>query len=438
MKHAPTSHKPSQSKHAQESHYYYLSDHGEVIYAPTGSPTGPAGQEPVGQDPRTRRSADSLDDTRLYGPCAPSGSAERASSVPFCRRPSFASSGSGSSIGGSSTSGSSIKNEGEHRAVSPDTYETVERPRLGLPKDWIIYALSKSHSSKDEDKDALHKPPASPPTSPPPPSSPSSPSSTKHGFFEGLHHLHLPFTSRDKTVSDTGIIDPKRIDYSKPLAFELSTEYASPAPSYRSERSFDSSPPPPYPGSPSINLVPEAEQSAHVPPLDPTTTPEHKSCTTNPHADTSKTHQPTPPTTHDPLKEKPKLAHTRALPREFTEQELLEIRRKTRHCIRVVTRSSIGLTATLALSSVAPQLLIAAAVNAYCLGRGAHQLHRQLQFLRVNELNVRKRDGAFLYTPPFSFPSPPLPVLFSPIPRPIYLQTCNLTCLTLPPPNQSS
>ncbi|KAG9893006.1 hypothetical protein KCU94_g13238, partial [Aureobasidium melanogenum] len=67
------------------------------------------------------------------------------------------------------------------------------------------------------------------------------------------------------------------------------------------------------------------------------------------------------------LRKKPKLKHVRPLPRDFTANELKEIRRKTRHRIRVVTRNSLGLTVNLGLASVAPQMLIAAAINGFCL-----------------------------------------------------------------------
>jgi flavin-binding protein dodecin len=94
------------------------------------------------------------------------------------------------------------------------------------------------------------------------------------------------------------------------------------------------------------------------------------------------------------LLKKPKLKPSRPLPREFSEQELREIRRRTRHRIRVVTRNSLGLTVGLCLSCVAPQMLIAAAINGFCLGRGAHKLRQHLHFLEQNELKVQKRDVA--------------------------------------------
>ncbi|KAG9732039.1 hypothetical protein KCU96_g19585, partial [Aureobasidium melanogenum] len=81
------------------------------------------------------------------------------------------------------------------------------------------------------------------------------------------------------------------------------------------------------------------------------------------------------------LRKKPKLKHVRPLPRDFTANELKEIRRKTRHRIRVVTRNSLGLTVNLGLASVAPQMLIAAAINGFCLGIGAYKLHQHLRFL---------------------------------------------------------
>lgn len=81
------------------------------------------------------------------------------------------------------------------------------------------------------------------------------------------------------------------------------------------------------------------------------------------------------------LLKKPKLKRARPVPRDFTANELKEIRRKTRHRIRVVTRNSIGLTVNLGLASVAPQMLIAAAINGFCLGIGAYRLHQHLRFL---------------------------------------------------------
>lgn len=78
---------------------------------------------------------------------------------------------------------------------------------------------------------------------------------------------------------------------------------------------------------------------------------------------------------------KPKLKRVPPLPRDFTANELKEIRRKTRHRIRVVTRNSLGLAVNLGLASVAPQMLIAAAINGFCLGIGAYRLHQHLRFL---------------------------------------------------------
>ncbi|KAL1303606.1 hypothetical protein AAFC00_006970 [Neodothiora populina] len=44
------------------------------------------------------------------------------------------------------------------------------------------------------------------------------------------------------------------------------------------------------------------------------------------------------------------------------------------------------------MSTVAPQLLIAAAMNAYCLECGTVELRNQLRFLKNNELEVNKKD----------------------------------------------
>ncbi|KAI4717484.1 hypothetical protein E4T48_06278 [Aureobasidium sp. EXF-10727] len=92
------------------------------------------------------------------------------------------------------------------------------------------------------------------------------------------------------------------------------------------------------------------------------------------------------------LLKKPKLKRHRPLPREFDKFELKELRRKTRHRIRVVTRNSLGLIVNLGLASVAPQMLIGAAINGFCLGVGAYKLHKHLRFLAWNELKVQKRD----------------------------------------------
>ena len=79
-------------------------------------------------------------------------------------------------------------------------------------------------------------------------------------------------------------------------------------------------------------------------------------------------------------------------PTLLTESDLYDLRRATRHNIRVVTRNSLGLVTTTALSGVAPQLLIAASINAFCLSRGAQHLHEHRQKLHTQGLRIRKRD----------------------------------------------
>ena len=76
----------------------------------------------------------------------------------------------------------------------------------------------------------------------------------------------------------------------------------------------------------------------------------------------------------------------------LTEEQIREARRQTRHYIRIVTRNSLGLMTTTALSSVAPQLLIASAINAYCLAMGSYHLYQHHEFLTAHGITMRKRD----------------------------------------------
>lgn len=84
-----------------------------------------------------------------------------------------------------------------------------------------------------------------------------------------------------------------------------------------------------------------------------------------------------------PFKREPKL---------LNDEQIRDARREARHHIRVVTRNSIGLVASVALSTVAPQLLIAAAINAYCLTQGSRHLYHHNQYLRAHGITIRKRD----------------------------------------------
>ena len=81
--------------------------------------------------------------------------------------------------------------------------------------------------------------------------------------------------------------------------------------------------------------------------------------------------------------------------RELTllnDSQLHDLCRESRHLIRIVTRNSLGLATTSILSGVAPELLLAAAINSYCLTRGAAELQKHRAYLHSHGLNVRKRD----------------------------------------------
>jgi len=81
-------------------------------------------------------------------------------------------------------------------------------------------------------------------------------------------------------------------------------------------------------------------------------------------------------------------------PELLNDNQLRNARREARHHIRVVTRNSIGLATSIALSTVAPQLLIAAAINAYCLTQGTRHLYHHSRYLRQHGISIRKRDVA--------------------------------------------
>jgi len=76
----------------------------------------------------------------------------------------------------------------------------------------------------------------------------------------------------------------------------------------------------------------------------------------------------------------------------LTDEQIRDARREARHHIRVVTRNSIGLVASVALSTVAPRLLIAAAINAYCLTQGSRHLYHHSHYLKAHGITIRKRD----------------------------------------------
>ncbi|KAH0365199.1 hypothetical protein KCU65_g6277, partial [Aureobasidium melanogenum] len=176
-----------------------------------------------------------------------------------------------------------------------------DEARLGLPKDWTIYPVSRHHG----------------------------------------HASHTPKRDRDN-------IDFSKFDFTRSIEFSLSadiSESMETLPAYHSHTNsaghFEDTLPP-YRADDELSPVVQAIHPKHA-----------------------------------DLHKKPKLKHVRPLPRDFTANELKELRRKTRHRIRVVTRNSLGLTVNLGLASVAPQMLIAAAINGFCLG---------------NELRVQKRD----------------------------------------------
>lgn len=347
----------SSSQHAQDTgtSYYYLSHQGEIVYAPAGS---------AGQDSLSRRFTDAVDDTRLPRPSTPSGSSDRSSSVPST----------------ASSSASIIDDELNPRPSPAPDFLPADTPRLGLPKDWILFPLSKGQHKNN----ALH----------------TASSLFAHGWHSASVGGHEKDPVLDNAPPDSAHLDPNRIDYGRPLSFRVSTESLGAPPSYRTRRSASQgtigtlgtiSSLPPYPGSPTLSPEPDLEKTSPNPPVDYIAEAEDEERLI---AVQGKDRiRKVKFTAQLDFTKKPKLQHSRPLPQEFNEAELREIRRKTRHCIRVVTRSSIGLVSTLALSGVAPQLLIAAAINAYCLGRGIHKLHQHLQFLKVNELKVRKRDS---------------------------------------------
>ncbi|GAB7343092.1 hypothetical protein MBLNU457_1171t1 [Dothideomycetes sp. NU457] len=76
----------------------------------------------------------------------------------------------------------------------------------------------------------------------------------------------------------------------------------------------------------------------------------------------------------------------------LSDEQIRDARREARHHIRVVTRNSIGLVASVALSTVAPQLLIAAAINAYCLTQGSRHLYHHSHYLKAHGISIRKCD----------------------------------------------
>ena len=251
-------------------------------------------------------------------------------------------------------------------------------PRLGLPKDWTIYTLSRGRSKPKNPH--LHIP-----------------SFRRAFYFDDPSDGHGRRPSKiSPTTSDFRDIDLDRIDYSRPLSFELATETAHAAESFLSHpSSLDlhktlRSPVRSPPILPELNLggpfrIDAADFVAEV-------TKEQPHPIIHDNATVSSPANIIYPF-HPDIPHRPDVQFSRPLPREFSDEQLHEIRRRTRHTIRVVTRASIGLTATLALSGVAPQLLIAAAINAYCLGRGVHRLRQQLDFLKNNELKVKKRDS---------------------------------------------
>lgn len=331
---------------AADKRYYYLSKHGEILYAPSL----PAGQDSSTHPCHFGHSGHSCHTPRLSRPPSPSSSSKRASSLPSLRLPEPAIDAT------------------LHSRARAETHPLINHaPTLGLPKDWLVFPLSERHRGSEIQKECA--------------SSVRRPFHASHSASPQYDHV----SSEDGPTPRPKPVKPGAIDYTRLFAFELSTESATPTPSYHSRRSSSLDSPctlPPYSTpSPQLKFISELRDKETVPMAG---TAHHVVRTT-----TESINEPFFPD----LTRKPKLKHARPLPKTFTEQELKEIRRKTRHCIRIVTRTSIGLTSTLALSSVAPQLLIAAAINAYCLGRGALELQEQMRFLKDNELKVKKKDG---------------------------------------------
>ncbi|GAB7350678.1 hypothetical protein MBLNU459_g1241t1 [Dothideomycetes sp. NU459] len=249
------------------------------------------------------------------------------------------------------------------------TTTSNETESLGLPDNWVIYPLLKTDISIQAERRAAA----------------SLDGNGSEESYDGARPRH-------SSQSRSGLMELDRIDISKPLVFSVIPQhvrlpqgFVSRPPSISSTLSEKGEPPSYRSRSSSV------ERDVKPPPYEDhplhSSTRRPKTSAKDPLASISE---------NKPdflLDEKPKPKLARPLPRDnFTEIEIEELRRKTRHHIRVVTRNSIGLTVTLALSGVAPQLLIAAAINVYCLGRGAYLLHQHLDYLRWNHIQVRKRD----------------------------------------------
>jgi hypothetical protein len=263
------------SIHPQEAEasFTFLSDQGDLSYLPTGHNTDPL------------HFARSVDDSRLTRSTAVSTNFKRSPSVPAV-----------ASLEEPNTLKrlSSLINDGH-----------CDEARLGLPKRWVIYPVSR----------------------------------------HGGHASHTPTRGHDD-------IDFAKFDFTRSIEFSLSADASS-----------------------SIETLPAYLSRANPAGQLEDTLPPHRV-----DDELSSVVQAIYAQNADLLK-KPKLQRARPLPRDFTEHQLKELRRKTRHRIRVVTRNSLGLVVNLGLTSVAPQMLIAAAINGFCLGIGGYKLHQHLRFL---------------------------------------------------------
>lgn len=324
-----------------EAEYHYLSEKGDTIYVP------------LKQDASVLGVSTSLDDTRLPRSRTPATDQDRSSSLP----PMV----------------TSDKPQLIHQVTIPAT-DSDEVEQLGLPDNWVIYPLFETNTTDQPERDTTSDP----------------------FNLDGHEGETSPDdgTPPQNTQSDSDPFDLKTIDFFKPLSFAVVPENLDLPPEYLSRQASVSSPSSEKASPPSYFSRSNTDDSGTKPP------PYHyhhhnHSVQSLFHNDKSKDSlhsiSETPPPFH--RNKPPHLKPARPLPRDdFTPAELEDLRRKTRHHIRVVTRNSLGLTATLALSGVAPQLLIAATINAYCLGRGAYHLHKHLDYLRWNGVSVRKRD----------------------------------------------
>lgn len=332
---------------AAEGHYYYLSSHGEVVYLPWT---------------QTRIElpndlADTVDDTQLPRPSSPSRGVEGSPAI--LASPKI----------------EALEKENTTFDIAPAT--TDQPSRFEKPQDSAVRSRSKDRN------EGL-------PLGEPEPK----PRGRSRRDAQNARS-HQRGSSDDQPANDVifKAIDTSKVDHGKLVTFEFSLHPTSRAPSYQSRRSSSRescSTLPPYPGSPSCPPEEDIVKHAKIPPLELISETENEESQT---AETEPTAQQAAEITFDFI-DVPFFGseHARPIPGVFTEQELYQIRRKNRHIFRVLTRTSLGLSSSLALAGVAPQLLIAAAINGYCLRQGFRELQDQLEFLDDNKLGIRKKD----------------------------------------------